>query len=107
MAAKRQPRLLTRGAVGEGNVEVGNVIEEMDLVLVQEETGSDGMDRCITPPLVEEAAVLIKRLKEVEVRLAAEPLQATNLEVGPLYRVLASCILIKGVKGSHTKWQRL
>lgn len=89
MAVQRQPRLLARGAVGEGDVEVSNIVEEMKLFLVQEEAGGNGMNGGITPSLVEETAILVQRLEEVEVRLAAEPLKAANLKVGPLESMLA------------------
>lgn len=89
VAVKRQPRLLARRAVGEGDVEVSNVVEEMNLILVKEEAGGNGVDGSITPSLVEETAILVQRLEEVEVRLAAEPLKATNLKVGPLESMLA------------------
>jgi hypothetical protein len=36
-----QSRLLAGRAVGEWNVIVGNIVEEMDFVFVQEETGSN------------------------------------------------------------------
>jgi hypothetical protein len=88
VAVQRQPRLLTRRAVGEGDVEVSNVVEEMNLVLVKEEAGGNGVHGSITPSLVEETAILVQRLEEVEVRLAAEPLKAANLKVGPLKSML-------------------
>jgi hypothetical protein len=76
--------LLARGAVSEGNVEVGDIVEEVNLALVEQQTRSDGMDGGITPTLVEETTVLIKGLEEIDVSRAAEPFQTANLEVGPL-----------------------
>lgn len=87
VAAEVKTLLLTSGAVSEGNVVVGDVVEEVNLLLLEEKTSSDGVDGSITPSLVEETTVLVERLKEVEVRLASEPRQATNLKVGPLKRV--------------------
>lgn len=61
--------LLACWAVRKWDVVVCDVVEEVDLIFRQHESGGDGMDRCIAPPLVEESAVLIQRLKEVDVRL--------------------------------------
>lgn len=87
MAAEVKTLLLTSGAVSEGNVVVGDIVEEVNLLLLEEKTSSDRVNGSITPSLVEETTVLVQRLKEVEVRLASEPRKATDLEVGPLYRV--------------------
>ena len=67
--------------MGERNVPVGNIVEEMDLLLVVHEPCRDGVYWGITPSLVEEATILIQGFEEVNIRLAAQPLQATNLEV--------------------------
>lgn len=84
VAAEVKTLLLTSGAVSEGNVVVGDVVEEVNLLLLKEKTSSDRVDGSITPSLVEETTVLVERLKEVKVGLASEPRQATNLKVGPL-----------------------
>lgn len=84
VAAQVSPRLFPGRAVGEGNVVVGDVIEEMEFILLQHQAGGDGVNRCIAPALVEEAAVLVEGLKVVGVRLGPEPVQVTDLEVGPL-----------------------
>ena len=76
--------LLAGGAVGEGNVVVGNVVEEVDFLLLECETGCDGMDRSIAPAFVEETAVLVEGVKVVEVGGAAEPVEVSDFEVGPL-----------------------
>lgn len=39
---------------------------------------------CIAPALVEEAAVPVQALEKVDVRLGPEPVEITNLKVGPL-----------------------
>ena len=75
--------------MGKGDMVVGNVVEEVDLILGQEQTGGNGVDGSITPSLVEETAILVQRLEEIGVRLAAEPLKAANLKVGPLESMLA------------------
>lgn len=80
-------RLLARGTVGERNVVVGNVVEEVNLLLLQQQAGGDGVYRRVTPALVEESAVLVERLKEVGVGLGPEPVQVANLKVGPLEKL--------------------
>lgn len=47
------------------------------------------MDGGIAPALVKEAAVAVERFEEVEVGLRAQPVEVSDLEVGPLdeYRV--------------------
>lgn len=84
MATEIQSSLLVSWAVCERNVVVGNILEEVNLLLLEEKTSSDRVDGSITPSLIKETTILIKRLEEIEVRLAAEPRQATNLKVGPL-----------------------
>jgi hypothetical protein len=76
--------LLAGGAVGEGNVVVGNVVEEVDFLLLECETGCDGVDGSVTPTLVEETAILVEGLEVVEVGGAAEPVEVADFEVGPL-----------------------
>lgn len=84
MAAQLGAQLLARGAVGEGDVVVGDVVEEVELVLLQHQAGGDGVHGRVAPTLVEEAAVLVERLEVVGVGGRAQPVQAANLEVGPL-----------------------
>ncbi len=84
MTLQVQSGLLTGWAVGEWNVVVGNVVKEMDFIFVQEETGSNRMYWGITPALIEESAILVKRFKVVEVGFGSEPVEVPNFEVGPL-----------------------
>jgi hypothetical protein len=53
--------------VGEGNVVIGDIFEKVDLVFVQEQTGSDRVYWSITPTLVEESTILVKRFEKVGV----------------------------------------
>jgi hypothetical protein len=76
--------LLAGGAVGEGYVVVGNIVEEVDFLLLERETGCDGVDGSIAPTFVEETAVLVEGVKVVEVGGAAEPVEVSDFEVGPL-----------------------
>lgn len=84
MATPFQADLLAGGAVSERNVVVGNVVKEVNLILGQHKTGGDRVNRCITPSLVEETTILVKRLEVVDVLLGSEPVKVTNLEVRPL-----------------------
>lgn len=83
-----EAELLSGRAVGEGNVVVGNVVEEVNFLFLQHQACGDRVDRRITPTLVEETAVLVERLKVVGIGLGAEPVEAANLEVGPLQKLL-------------------
>lgn len=42
------------------------------------------MHRRITPSLVEESAILIQDIEEIEIRLRSQPIKIANFEVGPL-----------------------
>lgn len=88
MALAVETELLAGRAVGEGNVVVSNIVEEVNLLLFQHQTGGNRVDRCITPTLVEETAILIKGFKVVDVSLGAEPVEAANFKVGPLRKSL-------------------
>lgn len=70
--------------MGKGDVVVGDLVEEMDLLLFQEDASGNRVHRRITPALVEKAAVLVQRLEVVNVLLGPQPLQTSNLKVGPL-----------------------
>lgn len=84
MAAQIEPRLLSSRAMCEGDMPVGNVVEEVNLALVEHEACRNGVDRRISPALVEETTILVQGLEVINVLLAAQPLQAANLKVGPL-----------------------
>lgn len=84
MALEVQSSLLAGRTVGERNVVVSNIIEEVDLLLLEKKSGSDGMDWSVTPSLVEESSVLIQRLEEVSVCLRSEPVEVTDFKVRPL-----------------------
>lgn len=76
--------LLPGGAVGERYVVIRNVVEEMNFILVQQETGSNGMDRRIAPAFVEESTVLVERIEEVDIGIGPQPVEVTDFEVRPL-----------------------
>lgn len=76
--------LLACGAVGEGYVVVGNVVEEVNFLLLERQTGCDRVDGSVSPALVEETAIPVESLKVVEVSGTAEPIKVADFEVGPL-----------------------
>jgi hypothetical protein len=90
VAAEVQPRLLVGRAVREWHMEVGNLVEEVDLLLLQHDSGGNGVDRCIAPTLIEETTVLIQGGEVINVLLGAQPFQTANLKVGPLEEKLVS-----------------
>jgi len=59
MAFQFQPRLLSSWTMGEGYMIIGNVIEEVNLLFLEEKTSRNGVDWCITPSFIKESAVLV------------------------------------------------
>lgn len=70
--------------MGKGDVVVRDLVEEMDLLLLEEESRGNRVHRRVTPALVEKAAVPVQRLEVVDVFLGPQPFQASNFKVGPL-----------------------
>lgn len=99
MALEIQPRLLARRAVSKGHVIVGDIIEEVDFVLVKGETGADGMDGRVAPALVEESAVLVQLVEEVGVGRAAQPIEVADFKVGPEVAVVVGFAVVVGEEG--------
>lgn len=81
MTLQVQPGLLAGGTVSEGDVVIGNVIEEVDLLFRKEKRGCNGVDRSITPAFIKESSVLVKRIEIVGICLTAKPVQVANLKV--------------------------
>lgn len=73
----------TSRTVGEWDVVVSDIVEEMDFTAVEHQTSSNGVDRSVAPSLVEETTVLIERGEVVDVGLAAKPVEVSNFKVGP------------------------
>lgn len=69
MAFQFQLRLLSSWTMGEGYMIIGNVIEEVDLLFLEEKTSRNRVDWCITPSFIKESAVLVQGFKEVSVSL--------------------------------------
>ncbi len=83
-----QTVLLACGTMCEGDMVVGDVVEEVDFVLLQHQAGCDRVHRGITPSLVEEATSMIQRCEEVNVSIRAKPVEVTNFKVGPEMAVI-------------------
>lgn len=79
-----QSDLLTGRAVGERNMVVCDVVEEVDLVLLQEKRSSDRVNGSISPAFVEESAVFVESIKVICVSLGTKPIKITDFKVGPL-----------------------
>lgn len=59
--------------MGKGDVVVGNLVPEMDLWLAEEDASSNRVDGCISPSLIEETAIAVKRFEIVGVLLRSQP----------------------------------
>lgn len=106
VALQVQSQLLAGGAVREGDVVVGNLVEEVDFFLLEQQTRGDGVDGGIAPSFVEEAAVSVQRLEVVDVFLGSQPVQASDFEVRPLSSSLIKTPQSRGL-GMLTKWHLL
>ena len=87
MTFQLHPFVVARGAVGEWDVVVGNVVEEMHFFLLQEQGGGNGVDRSIAPSLIEESTVMVERVEVVEVGFGPQPVEVADFKVGPLAEI--------------------
>lgn len=62
---------------------VPDVVEEVQLGLVREESGADGMHGSIAPSLVVEPALAVKVLEEVDIGRRPPQVQRRDLKVRP------------------------
>jgi len=69
MALMLQAVLLACRAMCEGDMIVCNVVKEVEFILVEHQSCSDGMHRCIAPAFVEEATSMIQRGEIIDVRI--------------------------------------
>lgn len=51
--------------MGEGDVVIGNVLEEVDFFFFEQKAGGDGVHGGVAPSLVEEAAVFVELVEIV------------------------------------------
>lgn len=68
----------------EGDVVVGNVVEKVNFVSLQHGSSCDGVNRCVTPSLVEETSITVEGVEVVEVGWRSKPIQAADFKVRPL-----------------------
>ena len=85
MALVLEPCLLAGRAVCEGNMVVGDIIEEVDFFLLEKEASRNGMDWRISPTFIKESTILVERFEVVHVRLGSKPVQVANFKIGPLF----------------------
>ena len=55
------------------NVPVRNVVEKMYFFFLEKESGRNGMDGGVAPAFVEETAVLVEGLEEINVGFGSQP----------------------------------
>ena len=63
------PQSITGGAVCKRDVIICNIIEEMNFILFEHQASSNGVDRRVSPALIEESTILIKGIKVVGISL--------------------------------------
>lgn len=69
MAFQLLSRIFPGRAVCERDVVIGDVVKEVDLILLEHEACGNRVDRRISPSLVKETAVMIERVEKVQVSL--------------------------------------
>ena len=84
VTAKIQSLLRSRWAVGEGVMPIGDIVEEVQFRLLQQESSGNRVDWSITPTFVEESSSFVEILKIVHVGLASEKVEIAHFKVGPL-----------------------
>lgn len=55
-------------------VVICNVVEEMDLILLEQQTGGNGVHGRVSPSLVEKSAILVETLEEISVCFGSKPI---------------------------------
>lgn len=83
-AFELEAALFARGAVREGDVIVGDVLEKVDFLLFEGQPGGDGVDGRVAPALVEEAAFVVEGVEEIKIGFGAQPVEVSDFEIGPL-----------------------
>lgn len=70
--------------MGEWYMVVGDVIEEVDFLLLEEECGSDGVHGSVSPAFVEESTIFIKSIEVIQIGRRSQPVEVPNFEIRPL-----------------------
>lgn len=81
MALQVQSSLFSCGTVGERDVIVANLVEEVNFVSLQHKSGSNRVNGSVTPTLVEETAIVIQGIEVLEVSVRTQPVQIADLKV--------------------------
>lgn len=81
MALQLQSAILACGTMRERNVEVGDFVEEVDLLLLEQRGRRNGVHRSVAPSLVEKASLVIQVVEVVSVGIGPQPVQASDFEV--------------------------
>lgn len=63
---------------------VGDIIEEVDFLLPEEECGSDGVHWSISPSFVKESAIFVKSIEVIQIGWRSQPVEVPNFEIRPL-----------------------
>jgi hypothetical protein len=70
--------------MSERYVVVSNVVEEVYLLLLEEKSSCNGVNRCVTPTLIEKSTILVKGFEVVGIGLGSEPVEVADFEIRPL-----------------------
>jgi hypothetical protein len=65
----------------EWHVVVGNVVEEVNLLLWQHQGRGNAVNRSIAPALIEETASPVQMVEVVDVLFRSQPVEVADLEV--------------------------
>ena len=60
---------------------VCDFVEEVNFLLLEQNTSCNGVHRRISPSLVEETAVVVERVEKIKIGVGSQPFQATNFEI--------------------------
>lgn len=69
MTLQLESRLFSGWAMGERYMVIGDIIEEMYFLFLQCQCSTDGMDWGVAPSFVEETAVSVEGIEEVQIGL--------------------------------------
>lgn len=88
---------------------VGDVIEEVDFLLLEEECGSDGVHWSISPAFVKESTIFVKSIEVIQIGRRSQPVEVPNFEIRPLMvsSILAHVWSRQTISKKLTKWQWL
>lgn len=68
----------------EWHMVVGDVIEEVDFLLLEQECGGDGVHGSISPAFVKESTIFVKSIEVIQIGWRSQPVEVSNFEIRPL-----------------------